>query len=79
MEPLRPGTDFRLMLNVFDVSLAVKAQVKYLVDNLGMGVEFHQIRLGDRPLLEYVLSKLKNRKVEEFARVEVINEVAAVV
>jgi hypothetical protein len=74
MEPLRPGTDFRLMLNVFDVSLALKAQVKYLVDNLGMGVEFQQIRRGDRPLLEYVLGKLKARRVEEFARVEVANE-----
>jgi hypothetical protein len=68
MEPLRPGTDFRLMLNVFDVSLALKAQVKYLVDNLCMGVEFQQIRRGDRPLLEYVLGKLKTRRVEEFAR-----------
>jgi hypothetical protein len=79
MEPLRPGTDFRLMLNVFDVRLALKAQVKYLIDNLGMGVEFHQIRLGDRPLLDYVLKKVRSRKVEEFARVEVVNEVAAAV
>jgi hypothetical protein len=74
IESLRPGTDFRLMLNVFDVRLALKAQVKYLVDNLGMGVEFQQIRRGDRPLLEYVLGKLKTRRVEEFARVEVTNE-----
>jgi hypothetical protein len=70
MEPLRPGTDFRLIMNVFDVSLALKAQVKYLVDNLGMGVEFQQIRRGDRPLLEYVLGKVKARRVEEFARLE---------
>ena len=71
---LRPGTDFRLMLNVFDVSVALKAQVKYLVDNLGMGVEFREIRRGDRPLLSYVLSKLKGRRVEEFAQVEVVTE-----
>jgi PilZ domain len=74
LEPLRPGTDFRLMLNMFDVSVALKAQVKYLVNNLGMGVEFNQIRRGDRPLLSYVLSKLKSRRVEEFARVEVVSE-----
>jgi hypothetical protein len=73
-EVLRPGTDFRLMLNVFDVSVAVKAQVKYLVDNLGMGVEFHEIRRGDRPLLSYVLSKLRSRRVEEFAPVDVVTE-----
>src|SRR5262252_10099497 len=70
LEQMRPGTDFRLMLNVFDVSLAVKAQVKYLVDNLGMGVEFQQIRRGDRPLLDYVLSKLRSRRVEEFPRAD---------
>ena len=46
------------MLNMFDISVAVKAQVKYLVDNL-MGVEFQEIRRGDRPLLSYVLSKLR--------------------
>lgn len=79
MEPLRPGTDFRLMLNVFDVSLALKAQVKYLAGEVGMGVEFQQIRLGDRPLLDYVLSKSRSKKVEEFARVEIVNEVAAAV
>jgi hypothetical protein len=75
---LRPGTDFRLTLNMFDISVAVKAQVKYLVDNLGMGVEFQQIRRGDRPLLSYVLSKLRARKVEEFVEVEVVREPLAV-
>ncbi len=73
-EILRPGTDFRLMLNMFDVSVAVKAQVKYLVNNLAMGVEFREIRRGDRPLLSYVLSKLRTRRVKEFVDVEVIRE-----
>ena len=62
------------MLNVFDVTLALKAQVKYLVQDIGMGVEFQEIRLGDRPLLSYVLSKLKLRPVEEFCPVEVVTE-----
>jgi PilZ domain len=73
-ELLKPGTDFRLMLNMFDVSVAVKAQVKYLADNLGMGVEFQEIRRGDRPLLSYVLSRIRSRRVEEFAAVEVVSE-----
>jgi hypothetical protein len=62
------------MLNVFDVRLAVKAQVRYLINNLGMGVEFHEIRRGDRPLLSYVLSKLRSRRVEDFVQVEVVTE-----
>jgi hypothetical protein len=73
-ETLKPGTDFRMMLNMFDVSVAVKARVKYLVDSLGMGVEFQEIRRGDTPLLSYVLSKLRTRRVEEFPRVEVVTE-----
>jgi hypothetical protein len=76
-EILRPGTDFRLTLSMFDISVAVKAQVKYLVDNLHMGVEFQEIRRGDRPLLGYVLSKLKTNRVDEFAAVEVVTELAA--
>jgi hypothetical protein len=71
-EILRPGTDFRLTLNMFDISVALKAQVKYLVNNLGMGVEFREIRRGDRPMLSYVLSRLRSRKVQEFVGVEVI-------
>jgi PilZ domain len=73
-ETLRPGTDFRLMLSMFEISVAVKAKVKYLVDNLGMGVEFQEIRRGDRPLLSYVLSRLRTRRVEEFAEIEVVRE-----
>jgi PilZ domain len=68
VDPLPPGTDFRLMLSVFDVRLSLKAEVKYLVNNLGMGVEFHEIRRGDRPLLSYILNKVKGRRVEDFAR-----------
>jgi hypothetical protein len=71
-EMLSPGTDFRLMLKVFDVSLALKAQVKNLVSNVGMGVEFQEIRRGDRPLLAYVLSRLKRRPVVDFVEVEVV-------
>lgn len=75
---LRPGTDFRLLLNVFDVSVAVKAQVRYLIGNQGMGVEFHEIRRGDQPLLGYVLSRLRAlKREEEFIKVEVVREMAA--
>jgi hypothetical protein len=76
-ESLLPaGTDFRLLLNVFDVSVALKAQVRYLDEQVGMGVEFQEIRLGDRPLLEYVLRRLR-KGVENFAKVEVVREMAA--
>jgi hypothetical protein len=70
---LRPGTDFRLMLNLLDISLALKAQVKYRLADSGLGVEFQEIRRGDGPLLSYVLSKLKTQRIE-VAKVEVVTE-----
>ena len=78
-ELLPPGADFRLMLNVLDVSLALKAQVKYMAGKQGMGIEFQEIRRGDRPLLSYVLNRLRNSRVEElrvedFVPVEVVTE-----
>ncbi len=75
-EKLRPGTDFRLLLSVLDVSLALKAQVKYMAENETMGVVFQEIRRGDRPLLSYVLNKLRNkhRAEKNFVEVEVVHE-----
>ncbi|MGA8761773.1 MAG: PilZ domain-containing protein [Candidatus Sulfotelmatobacter sp.] len=70
-----PGTDLRLVLNAYDVSVALKGQVKYKADKLGMGVEFQEIRHGDRPLLNYVLSQLGKRPGgDEFAGLEVVTE-----
>jgi hypothetical protein len=71
---LSPGTDLRLALNIFDISVALKAQVKYIADKSGMGLEFQEIRQGDRPLLSYVLKKLANQSVQNFANLEVITE-----
>jgi len=44
------------------------------VESLGMGVEFQEIRRGDGPLLSYVLSRLRTKRVEEFAQMEVVRE-----
>jgi hypothetical protein len=74
LEPLQPGTGFRVLLNVLDVTVALKAKVKYLTDEISMGVEFQEIRRGDRPLLDYVLSKLRRKNTEDFVPVEVVTE-----
>ena len=75
-ENLRPGTDFRLLLSVLDVSLALKAQVRYMAEHDTMGVMFQEIRRGDRPLLSYVLNKLRNKRraIKDFVEVEVVHE-----
>jgi hypothetical protein len=41
-----------------------------------MGVEFQEIRQGDRPLLDYVLDQLKNPRREDFADLEVTHHMA---
>ena len=76
---LVPGTGLRLALNIYDVSVALKGNVKYTAENRAMGVEFQEIRQGDRPLLDYVLSQVKKRRRQDFADLEVITEPLAAV
>jgi hypothetical protein len=74
---LVPGTGLRLVLNLYDVSVALKGQVKCMTEKFGMGIEFQEIRQGDRPLLSYVLDQLGKRRSEDFSDLEVITEVQA--
>jgi hypothetical protein len=71
---LAPGTGLRLVLNLCDVSVAVRGHVRYAAESRAMGVEFQEIRQGDRPLLDYVLERLKKPRAEDFADLEVITE-----
>lgn len=74
---LSPGTGLRLTLNMCDVSVALRGHVRYTSQNRAMGVEFQEIRQGDRPLLEYVLAKLRKPRTEDFADLEVITTFAS--
>jgi len=76
---LRPGTGLRLALNMCDVSVALRGHVRYTSESRAMGVEFQEIRHGDRPLLNYVLNRLRKPRVEDFADLEVITEHLAAV
>jgi hypothetical protein len=71
---LTAGTGLRIVLNIYDVSVALKGDVKYAAKGRSMGVEFNHIRQGDRPLLDYVLGKLQHPGSDEFADLEVITE-----
>jgi hypothetical protein len=69
-----PGTGLRLVLNLCDVSVALRGHVRYMAGTRAMGVEFQEIRQGDRPLLNYVLSRLRKPLRSDFADIEVITE-----
>jgi hypothetical protein len=71
---LTPGTGLRLVLNMCDVNIALRGHVRYTAQNRAMGVEFQEIRQGDRPLLDYVLNRLKKPRAEDFADLEVVTE-----
>jgi len=71
---LAPGTALGLVLNMCDVSVAVRGHVRSNRGQRNMGVEFYEIRQGDRPLLDYVLALLKKPRPEDFADLEVTTE-----
>lgn len=68
------GAAIRLVLNLCDVTVALRGHVKYTTEDRVMGVEFQEIRQGDRPLLDYVLAKLKKPQSDEFTDIEVVTE-----
>lgn len=71
------GTALRLVLNLCNVNVALRGHVRYTAQNHAMGIEFQQIRQGDRPLLEYVLNRLRRPRAEDFADLEVITELVS--
>jgi hypothetical protein len=71
---LTPGAGLRLVLNMCDVTVALRGHVRYTTENRAMGVEFQEIRQGDRPLLDYVLNRLRTPRIEDFGDLEVVTE-----
>lgn len=61
-----PGTDLKLVLKVANYEMSIKGQVRHAVAGIGLGVEFREIRKGDRAILQHLLRKLADReKLEE--------------
>ncbi|HZE27946.1 MAG TPA: PilZ domain-containing protein [Terriglobales bacterium] len=55
---LLPGTDLKLVLNVANYDLSFKGQVRHAALDVGLGIEFREVRKGDRDILQYLLRKL---------------------
>jgi len=53
-----PGTDLKLVVKVANYDLSFKGQVKHAAVDVGLGIEFREIRKGDRAVLQYLLRKL---------------------
>jgi hypothetical protein len=67
-----PGTDLKLVLTVSNYDLSFKGQVRHAVEEVGLGIEFREIRKGDRAVLQHLLRKLAEK--ENGNRGEVVAE-----
>jgi len=58
-----PGTDLKLVLKVANYDLSVKGQVRHAALDVGLGVEFREIRKGDRAILQHLIRKLAEKEM----------------
>lgn len=59
---LVPGTDLKLVLRVANYDLSFKGLVRHAALDVGLGVEFREIRKGDRSVLQYILKQLAEKQ-----------------
>jgi PilZ domain len=57
-DPMVAGTNLKLSLSVANYDLCLKGRVLHVSGNLVLGIEFREIRKGDRQLLDHLLQKL---------------------
>jgi hypothetical protein len=69
-ETLLPGTELNLVLNVGDHQMALKGQVRHS-DQHGLGIEFQEIRKGERQILQFLMRKLAEKHFEESLQFEI--------
>jgi hypothetical protein len=65
------GSELVLRLNVENCDLWLKGQVKFANSKLGAGIEFREIRKGDRQILQFALRKLAEKQLEESFLLEI--------
>ena len=59
---LNPGTDLKVVLCVSNYDLTLKGSVRHAKAEVGLGIEFKEIRKGDRQLLQYLLQRLATQQ-----------------
>ena len=57
-----PGTDLKLVLKVANYDLSLKGQVRHAALDVGLGMEFREIRKGDRAILQHLIRKLAEKE-----------------
>jgi hypothetical protein len=62
---LVPGTELKLVLQVGNQDLRFRGRVRHVAMDFGVGIEFREIRKGDRQVLQFMLRKLAEKEEEE--------------
>jgi hypothetical protein len=60
----------KLVLNVGDYEMALKGLVRH-GDQYGLGIEFQEIRKGERQILQFLMRKLADKHLEDTLQFEV--------
>lgn len=68
---LAMGAQLKLVLQLANYDLTVKGEVRHTAPEMGMGIEFSEIRKGDRQVLSFLLRKLAEQQFEEAFQLEV--------
>ncbi len=68
---LLPGTELKLALSLGAYELALKGQVRHGDQHAGLGIEFREIRKGERQILQFLLRKLAEKHLEDSLQFEV--------
>jgi PilZ domain len=59
---LIPGTDLKLLLRLKNYDLSFKGSVRHAALDIGLGIEFQEVRKGDRAVLRHILQKLAEKQ-----------------
>jgi hypothetical protein len=65
------GTNLIVTLHVDDQKLTLKGQVKHADRHVGLGIEFHKIRKGERQILQFLIRKLAEKNFEDTLQFEI--------
>jgi hypothetical protein len=56
--PFTSGSNIRLALHISNYQLTLKGEIRHAHPERGVGIQFTEIRRGDRPLLQYLIKSL---------------------
>jgi PilZ domain len=65
------GTDLKVTLHVDEQTLTLKGQVRHAEPHVGLGIEFREIRKGERQILQFLIRKLAEKHFEDTLQFEI--------